>query len=168
MPVTPPSLLVLLATVLLAASSMAQDRPHLIYDPDEANADTTAEAAVQAAVVSLFDAMRASDSTAARALFHDRATLQSVVPTEGGFRIVPGDVGRFIDAIGQPHDAVWDERVGPIRVEIDAGLAHAWMRYDFYLGDTFSHCGVNSVQLALTETGWRILHVVDTRRADCD
>ena len=162
------SALALTAALLLSASSLAQDRPVLIYTADEADVDTTAEAAVRAAVVSLFDAMRVADTTAARAAFHAGATLQSVVPAGDGYQIAPGDIGRFVAALGQPRDAAWDERIGPIRVEIDAGLAHAWMTYAFYLGDAFSHCGVNSMQLALTETGWRILNVVDTRRAQCE
>ena len=157
----------LAASLPLAASSWAQDRPVLLAT-GEAGADSSAEAEVRAAVVSLFDAMRAADTTAARAVFHAGATLQSVVPTEDGYRVAPGDVDRFIAALGQPHDAAWDERIGPIRVEIDGGLAHAWMDYAFYLGDAYSHCGVNSMQLAQTDTGWRILHVVDTRRARCE
>ena len=160
--------LVLCAALVCSASLQAQDRPVLLYTGGDATAETEAEAEVRAAVVSLFDAMRAADTTAARAAFHPRATLQSVVPSGEGYRIAPGDVDRFLAALGQPHDAAWDEQIGPIRVEIDAGLAHAWMDYAFYLGDALSHCGVNSIQLARTESGWRILNVVDTRRAQCE
>ena len=64
---------------------------------------------------------------------------------------------------------MWDERIGDIDVRIDGGLATAWMPYAFYLGDRFSHCGVNAFHLTLTSEGWKILHITDTRRTtDCD
>jgi hypothetical protein len=74
----------------------------------------------------------------------------------------------FVSAVGTPHDEVWDERVGEIRIRVDNGLATAWMDYTFYLGETRSHCGVNAIQLVLTEDGWKMLNIVDTRRNGCE
>jgi hypothetical protein len=48
-------------------------------------------------------------------------------------------------------------------------MAAIWTEYSFYLGDKFSHCGVNSFQLFKDETGWKIIYIVDTRRKEgCD
>jgi hypothetical protein len=43
------------------------------------------------------------------------------------------------------------------------------MDYGFFLGDQFSHCGVNSFQLVRTEDGWKTIHLIDTRQqAGCE
>ena len=127
------------------------------------------EAAVRRAVVALFDGMRAGDSSAVRAVFHPGASFRTVVPEEGGgFRLASGDPEAFIAAVGAPKEQVWDERIGPVEVQVDQGLATAWMAYAFYLGETFSHCGVNAMQFAKTDGTWRIVHLVDTRRQACD
>ena len=123
---------------------------------------------VRQTVVRLFDGMRAGDSTAVRATLHPEARFQSVVPAESGFRIVDGSADGFVQAVGTPHDEVWDERIGEIEVQMDAGLATAWMTYAFYLGETFSHCGVNAMQLANVDGTWRIVNLIDTRRRECE
>ena len=175
-PLTPrPFMARLLALALLAVPGLAaaQDAPQEIAGPvtlqtsDEAAALDGERDAVRAVIASLFDGMRAADTSAVRAAFHPGATLQSVVPAGDGYRLGPGSIDAFVAALGQPHDAAWDERVGPIAVEVDAGLAQAWMDYAFYAGDTFSHCGVNAMQLVRTDAGWQILHIVDTRRREC-
>ena len=143
---------------------------------DEADVEAAArdlEAAFDAdevrdAVVALFDGMRASDSAAVRAVIHPGASFRTVVPEGDGFRLAQGDAEAFIAAVGAPKDQVWDERVGEIEVQVDQGLATAWMPYAFYLGETFSHCGVNAMQFAKTNGTWRIVHLIDTRRQECE
>jgi hypothetical protein len=47
-------------------------------------------------------------------------------------------------------------------------MASVWAPYKFYLGDKFSHCGVDVFQLMKTGDGWKIIYIVDTRRkGDC-
>jgi hypothetical protein len=38
--------------------------------------------------------------------------------------------------------------------------------YVFYVGDRFSHCGVDSFQLVRISAGWRIIQIADTRRKE--
>lgn len=125
-------------------------------------------AAVRAVVIELFDAMRAGDSTRVRNVFHEDARLHSSF-SRGGVPMVDGgnSADGFVTAVGTPHDEVWDERVGEIHIRVDDGLATAWMDYRFFAGETFSHCGVNAIQLVLTERGWKMLNIVDTRRSAC-
>jgi hypothetical protein len=110
--------------------------------------------------------MRAGDSTAARAAFHPEATLAGAVTRDGvaEFRVMPAD--RFVEAIGRPHEQVWDERVWDVVVHVDGDLATAWMRYAFYLGDTLDHCGVDAFELHRGADGWRITRVADTSRRE--
>ena len=71
---------------------------------------------------------------------------------------------KFLNAIGTPHDKVWDERIWSYDVKIDGLMATAWTEYSFYLGDDFSHCGVNAFTLFKTVAGWKIVNVTDMTR----
>jgi hypothetical protein len=39
-----------------------------------------------------------------------------------------------------------------------------WTPYAFYYDGNFSHCGVDSFQLARTAEGWKVVQIADTRR----
>lgn len=125
-----------------------------------------AEAEVIAVIERLFDGMRAGDSTAVRSVFARDARLLTTGVRDGVPIVQGGPVDPFVTAIGTPHDEVWDERILGYDVRVDAGLASVWTPYQFYAGETFSHCGVNAIQLARTAEGWKILQIVDTRRTD--
>lgn len=134
--------------------------------PRAAAAQTDQAAAVRATVVELFDAMRAGDSTRVRSLMHPEARFMSAVVRQGMPGLAMGDVDRFVQAVGTPRDEVWDERIANVVVQVDRPLASAWMDYAFYLGDRFSHCGVNAFQFLQTDAGWKIVQVTDTRRQE--
>jgi hypothetical protein len=148
-----------LALLLFAAPMMQAQDSNGLADP---------EASVRAVVAELFDAMRAGDSTRVRAVFHPEARLHSAVRRGEEIALVEGSLEEFVTAVGTPHDEVWDERVDDVDVRIDDGLATAWMAYRFYAGETFSHCGVNAIQLVHTPDGWKMLNLVDTRRRGCE
>lgn len=127
-------------------------------------ADPAAE--VRAVVQRLFDGMRAGDSAAVRSVFHPEARLGSAVLREGALAFRPTSPDGFVRAVGAPKEAIWDERVSNLRVEVDGPLATAWMDYRFYAGERFSHCGVNAMQLVRAASGWQIVSLVDTRRQE--
>ncbi|HEY0023089.1 MAG TPA: nuclear transport factor 2 family protein [Longimicrobium sp.] len=129
--------------------------------------DTPEQQEVRAVVDRMFDAMRAGDSTALRPLFHPTARLQSVGVREGRTMLRGDSIDPFIRAVGTPHDKVWDERISEVEIRVDGPLATAWMNYAFYLGDQFSHCGVNAFQFVRMEAGWQIIQITDTRRREC-
>jgi hypothetical protein len=121
---------------------------------------------VRAAIERLFNGMRAGDSSAVRAVFHPTARIGSAVMREGELSVRPDAPDNFIRAIGTPHEAVWDERIADLVIQVDGPLATAWMEYAFYLGERRTHCGVNAMQLVRTSAGWQILSLIDTRRQD--
>ncbi len=134
----------------------------------EAQSDAEREA-VMAPVHRLFDAMRAGDSAMARTVFHAEARLLGLNEQEGQttVRALPAD--RFLAAIGRPHEQVWDEKVWDWEVRIDDDLATVWTWYAFYLGDTFSHCGIDAFQLLRVGGEWKVVSLADTRRsAGCE
>lgn len=127
-------------------------------------ADPGAE--VTAVVTRLFDGMREGDSTKVRSVFHADARLGSALVRDGAVTYRPDGVDGFVRAVGAPKQAVWDERIANLRIEVDGPLATAWMDYAFYAGERFSHCGVNAMQLVRMAAGWQIISLVDTRRQE--
>lgn len=124
------------------------------------------EAAVKKVIETLFDGMRAADSAMVHSVFIDEVTMQTIVPKRGVMSIVDGSLQGFLNGVGTPHDKVYDERIKDYQIKIDGPMASVWTTYEFYLGEQFSHCGVNSFQLMKKEEGWKIIYLVDTRRKD--
>ncbi|MEX0722492.1 MAG: nuclear transport factor 2 family protein [Gracilimonas sp.] len=122
---------------------------------------------VQAVIEQLFDGMRESDSTKVSAAFTKDAIMQTVVENEAGeVQIRSGNLQAFLNAIGTEKEEIWDERISAYDINIDGELATVWTPYQFYVGDEFSHCGVNSFQLIKKNGSWQIFFIVDTRRQD--
>jgi hypothetical protein len=146
------TLLALAAAVLTAAA------------PARAQA-ATADAEVRAVIQRLFDAMRAGDSTAMRAVFPPSARLQSVGRNREGAAVVHEDsIDGFIRTVGTAGHPEFDERIANLVIQVDGNLAQAWMDYTFYLGGQKSHCGVDAVQLFRGPNGWQFIQLADTRR----
>ena len=62
------------------------------------------------------------------------------------------------------NDQKWDERLLDYSIQVDGNMANAWTPYEFWLNDTFCHCGVNSFQLFKDVAQWKIIYLIDTRR----
>jgi hypothetical protein len=130
-------------------------------------AQQTDTAAIKQTVNTLFDGMRKGDSTMLRSVFAKEMVLQSVSNNKEGKAVLSVEAADdFVKVIGTPHSAVYDERIVFGTIKIDGGLASVWAPYKFYLGDKFSHCGVDVFQLMKTADGWKIIYIVDTRRKD--
>jgi hypothetical protein len=130
-------------------------------------AQQTTTDAVKQTVNTLFDAMRKGDSTLLRSVFSKDMILQSVSNDKAGKAILSTEkADDFVKVIGTPHSGVYDERTTFGDIKIDGDLASVWAPYKFYLGDKFSHCGVDVFQLMKTADGWKIIYIVDTRRKD--
>lgn len=118
-------------------------------------------------IKAMFDGMRAGDSLVVRNCFIEDAAMHSTyINKEGKKTLRKGSLDNFVNAIGTPHDEVWDEQIFSYRIEQDGTLATVWTDYTFYLGETLSHCGVNTFQVVDTEDGWKILNITDTRRKE--
>lgn len=124
----------------------------------------TPEREVLAVVTRLFDGMRAKDTTAMRATMHAQTRLvgtgnrqgqpfHQMVPIANWFRGIPN------------AQVLLDERLYDPEVRVDGNLATVWVRYDFYTGETFSHCGYDAFQLLKVGPDWKILQTADTRRS---
>lgn len=122
--------------------------------------------AVMEVVNQLFDGMRARDGNRVAEVFHPEARMVSTgVDAQGNPRAQLSPVSAFVDAVGQPGEP-WDEPLFDPEVRVDGNLAHVWVFYHFYRGETFSHCGFDSFQLVRTREGWKVISLADTRRTE--
>lgn len=128
-------------------------------------AQISEETAVRATIDRLFDGMRRSDTALVRSVFHPSARLQSVANRQGTPVLVTESIDGFVKAVGTPRaGVVLDERLKSYDINIDGDMATAWTPYEFYLGETYSHEGVNAFQLVRSADGWKIIQICDTRR----
>ena len=115
----------------------------------------------------VFEAMRTNDSTLLKQSFvAEPNTFTAFVDEDGISKLVSGDFQRFKNAVGQAKEQVWNEPIWNEKVEIDSNLASVWVDYAFYVDDQFSHCGVDAFHLIKRADGWKIFHLVDTRRKE--
>lgn len=132
----------------------------------QTNAQSGSEEVIEP-INALFDGMRQSDTTLIRSAFAPTALLQTITKTKDGLTSVrTEELNKFISSIAKPHEAVYDERITVDMVKVDGDLASVWTPYRFYIGDKFSHCGVNSFQLVRIDGAWKIQYIIDTRRRE--
>lgn len=154
-PVTMKNVLILMGVCL----SMALQAQH----------NSSEEEAVKTAVNQLFEGMHKGDSARTHAVFAEGAILQSVIQTKKGLRFETETLGGFLNQIATlPLGSKIEERLLSMDVRIDQYIAQVWTPYAFYVNGTLSHCGTNAFQLAKIDDQWKIIHIVDTRRKNCD
>jgi len=117
----------------------------------------------------LFAAMQAKNADAIRALFITEGQLVAVDKPRNGegiskTRTFTADAFAKMIAEGKGE---YIEKMPEKEVKINGDFALVVGRYTFYVGDKFSHCGVNSFQMVKTETGWRIANAASTLEFDC-
>lgn len=117
-------------------------------------------------IVRLFTGMNKGDSTMVRSAFAKEVTMATVFKDKSGATVVrrESSLMGFLKAVGTPHTEPWSEPIWDTRIERDGNFAQVWTRYAFYLGRKFSHCGVDAFQLVNEGTGWKIIHLADTRQ----
>lgn len=131
-----------------------------------ANAQSnTTEIAVMKPITALFTGMNLGDSAMVHSAFTKAVSMGSVTKDKSGNPIIrKSELADFLKAVGTPHTEPWSEPIWDAKIDIDGDLAQVWVKYAFYLGNKFSHCGVDAFHLIKTEKGWKIFHLVDTRQ----
>ena len=131
----------------------------------QAPAATASEQEVRAVIAKMFDAMRARDTVTLRAIFDSGARLVGTTNRDGTPEVEVTPIGTFIGIIATAAPGqLLDERLMNTEVKVSDNLASVWTDYKFYVGERFSHCGVDNFQLARGADGWKIVALADTRR----
>jgi hypothetical protein len=127
----------------------------------------TPEQEVEAVIRSLFDGMKQKNAEQVAAAFSAEGLMQTVQQKPEGTTVGSNSVADFVKRIaGTPEGTTLDERILSYHIKVDGSMASAWTPYQFYVNDTFSHCGVNSFQLVKMSEGWKIVYIIDTRRKE--
>jgi len=131
----------------------------------QAPAASASEQEVRAVVAKMFDAMRARDTAVLRTIFDSGARLITTSNRNGAPEVRVTPINDFIGitataAAGQ----LLDERIMNTEVKVSDNLASVWTDYKFYVGERFSHCGVDNFQLARGTDGWKIVALADTQK----
>jgi len=115
----------------------------------------------------LFEAMEKADTSLLTNVFA-KNVIMKVVSKKG---VKNESVAGFITQIANkaPNKPKWIEKLYDTEIRVDGHLAHVWTGYSFYVGEKFSHCGVDSFALIKMDGVWKIVYIMDTRRInDCE
>ena len=129
-----------------------------------AYAPTDAErTAIVATLQSVFDALASGDADLLRSVMDPGVVMHfsernAVGETSYGSSTVEGLATRIASSDVPLIERMWDPAVS-----VDGSLATVWTPYDFYIGDQFSHCGVDSATLVNGEDGWKVVGLSWTR-----
>ena len=126
-------------------------------------AQNTSEKEVVKPIESLFKAMKSADSLGVKNAFSNSAILQTFGKNN---EIKTEKVEDFAKQVGAAKVGDLDERFTISKVLVDGNMASVWVPYQFYYKGNFSHCGVNSFQLAKLNNEWKIQYIIDTRRKE--
>lgn len=130
-----------------------------------ARAQDDARAEVLATVTKLFDGMRARDTAALAQIFDPGARLVTTFSRNGQPAMETTPATEFIKLVTTVAPGqLLDERIEDPKVDVEDNLASVWVKYRFYVGTQFSHCGIDAMHLAKSATGWKIIALADTRR----
>lgn len=149
-------------SVVFASPSSAQS------SQTEVSNSEAQKQAVIAVIQQMFEGMKTGDSAKVSAAFHPTLVLHTTSFRDGKPTFRAESIKEFLKSIATPKPAgvVYDERILRYDVQIDDAFASVWTPYRFYIGEKFSHCGVNAFHCVLTESGWKITHITDTRRKE--
>ncbi len=130
--------------------------------------DSFSEMDAKHLIDTFFDGFHKGDTLIMKSVMVENLPNQTVFTNkEGKANVIDGNISEFLKAIGsRPSDQVWEEKLLDYSVQIDGNLAHVWTPYEFWFNGNFSHCGANAFTLAKTDDGWKIVHLIDSRRRE--
>ena len=128
-------------------------------------AQNTSEKEIIKPIENLFNAMKSADSLGVKNAFSGSAIMQTFGKNQ---EIRTDKVEDFAKQVGASQVGDLDERFTISKILVDGNMASVWVPYQFYYKGNFSHCGVNSFQLAKINNEWKIQYIIDTRRKKCD
>ena len=116
-------------------------------------AQNTSEKEIIKPIENLFNAMKSADSIGVKNAFSGSAIMQTFGKNQ---EIRTDKVEDFAKQVGASQAGDLDERFTISKILVDGNMASVWVPYQFYYKGNFSHCGVNSFQLAKINNEWKI------------
>ena len=150
-------ILTLLIVIILSSVVNAQDNSH--------------KKAIKNTIETFFEGLHKGDSTIVSATLHPSIKMQTTFTNKEGKKMLVTETrNKLLTSIANKKaEHTYLEKLLSWDIKIDGNLASVWTPYEFYLNDTFSHCGANSYQLFNNNGKWEIIYLVDMRRrGDCE
>lgn len=124
------------------------------------------EADVKKAIQTFFTGLHNRDTVAMQSVCYKNLILESITEHKGQGKLdFETADGYYKQVANIPVAVVIEERLLDYKIDIDGTLAHVWAPYEFYANGKLSHSGVNSFELFKDLGLWKIIYIVDTRRA---
>ncbi|MGB5821572.1 MAG: nuclear transport factor 2 family protein [Saonia sp.] len=133
-----------------------------------ANAQESEKEAVQKTIETFFEGFHQQDTTIIKQTVAADVVLQRIgEDKEGISRMRSQKFDQLINSIVSIPDSIqFHEKLLSFNIQVDGAMANAWTPYEFWINDTFSHCGVNSFQLFKDGDAWKIIYLIDTGRKE--
>lgn len=116
---------------------------------------------VLAVIQEFFNAIEKRDTVMFNGVFHPQAHMFVARPAGDSLHYISKPaVGRSTLKPGTAYRETMRDK--GVKVEVHQNIAMAWVPYDFYVNNTFSHCGIDVFTLMKTKHGWKIALVAYT------
>ena len=119
------------------------------------------KSAVLQVVQKFFVAMQARDAAGIAAVFQPNTQFAVGAPGKDGYAAKQETIEELTAKV-MKSPVGWLERMWNPTVLLDDRLAVVWARYDFHVGDKFTHNGTDCYTLLRTDTGWKIVGLAFT------
>ena len=125
------------------------------------------EKAIMKPIEDMFTGMALGDSALISKHFEKEITMATVFTDKAGKTVLrrENSLDGFLKAVAGKHEP-FNEPIWNVKIQVEGDLALVSCDYAFYLGNTFSHCGIDAWQLIKRDEGWKIFHLVDTRKKE--
>lgn len=126
--------------------------------------------AVRDVVETFFDGFHKQDSMIIKSTLTNDVVLQTTARNKQGKTLFKTEkIEKLITSITSIPDSIkFEEKLTSFSIQVDRTMANAWVGYEFWFNEEFSHCGVNSFQLINFDGEWKIIYLIDTRgKAGC-
>ena len=126
------------------------------------------ETEIKNPINSFFSSFHAQDSVGMASVVSKNVVLQTIGANKQRQQVLRQEnFNDLIHAITSIPDSIkFEEKLLDYSIQVDGPMANVWTPYEFWLNNTFSHCGVNSFQLFKQEGQWKIIYLIDTRRRE--
>lgn len=134
------------------------------------NASEYDKQAVKDVVETFFDGFHKQDSIIMKSTLAEDVVLQTTARNKQGKTLFKTEkIEKLVTSITSIPDSIsFEEKLTSFSIQVDRTMANAWVGYEFWLNDKFSHCGINSFQLINFDGEWKIIYLIDTRgKAGC-
>ncbi len=119
----------------------------------------------------LFAAMKAKSFEDIKNIFTPEGQLVAIDKPRDGKGISKTRIftaAAFAKTISEAKGGEFIEKMPDKKVLLDGDLAVVTGRYTFYVGEKFSHCGLNTFNLVRTAGGWLIANAASTLEFQCE